>query len=209
MTQYCEDHNECMFDTHECDQEAHCNNTDGSYDCYGFSTILRNFRFRKQLTHRNKSIGRNFRAANNKAKESTCMEGYIGNGWMCSIPDSWNDLNYVAHRISIPGGVASVFSKRYQDTCNWYLRTFEILESHNITCDGNSTCWLDIDEPEGYECRCDEMFEKDENDKCVSSLKCAKNPCSDENSICQLGIQIDDNVIDEPDRKSGWIPDHG
>jgi len=52
VEQFCEDHNECMFDTHDCDQEAHCNNTDGSYHC-------------------------------------TCMEGYIGNGWMCSIPDSF------------------------------------------------------------------------------------------------------------------------
>ena len=23
-----------------------------------------------------------------EADKSTCMEGYIGNGWMCSIPDS-------------------------------------------------------------------------------------------------------------------------
>ena len=60
--------------------------------------------------------------------------------------------------------------------------------SHNITCGGNSSCWLDIDEPDGYECRCDEMFEKDENDECVSSLKCAKHPCSDENSVCEVGI---------------------
>ena len=40
MTQYCEDHNECMFDTHDCDQEAHCNNTDGSYFCFGFFTEI-------------------------------------------------------------------------------------------------------------------------------------------------------------------------
>lgn len=62
--------------------------------------------------------------------------------------------------------------------------------SHNITCGGNSSCWLDIDEPDGYECRCDEMFEKDENDVCVSSLKCAKHPCSDENSVCEAGIHF-------------------
>ena len=79
VTQFCEDHNECMFDTHDCDQEAHCNNTDGSYHCFGFSTIYRKFEFLS--THRkfSESI---------QADKSTCMEGYIGNGWMCSIPDS-------------------------------------------------------------------------------------------------------------------------
>lgn len=66
---------------------------------------------------------------------------------------------------------------------------------HNITCDGNSSCWLDIDEPDGYECRCDEMFEKDENDECVSSLKCAKHPCSDENSVCEEALTHSDGYI--------------
>ena len=75
-----------------------------------------------------------------------------------------------------------------QNKCDTWSKSFWIWKSHNITCDGNSSCWLDIDEPDGYECRCDEMFEKDENDACVSSLKCAKHPCSDENSICELGI---------------------
>ena len=55
--------------------------------CWTRSMSHRNFR--PNYFVRKSRFPENFGEAN----LSTCMEGYIGNGWMCSIPDSWNDFN--------------------------------------------------------------------------------------------------------------------